>query len=114
MVAAAALASAASAEEQWAPSGAGAAAAAVSASGPAAASEYPYHYPSAPAAPTARPRQSSDPAGILAGASMFRSMRESLADFSGRVGRGFSSAIGLNQEQFQSGDSSTRVRFSSF
>ena len=113
MVAAAALASAASAEEQWAPSGA-AAGAAVSASGPAAASEYPYHYPSAPAAPTARPRQSSDPAGILAGASMFRSMRESLADFSGRVGRGFSSAIGLNQEQFQSGDSSTRVRFSNF
>ena len=109
MLAAAALASAASAEDQWAPTGA----AAVSAPGPTAASEYTHHYPpSAPAAPApALSRQSSDPAGILSGASMFRSMRESLADFSGRVGRGFSSAIGLNQEQFQSGDSSTRVRY---
>jgi len=66
-----------------------------------------YHYPPAAAA-QAYPR--ADPAGNLASSSMFRSMRDSLAEISGRVGRGFSSAMGLNQEAFQSSDGGQRFR----
>ena len=104
------LASATLADEadQWAPATyestgptAGAAAAA-----PGTEYNQQYHYPPAEAHLSAR----ADPAGNLRQASMFRSMRDSLADISHRVGRGFSSAMGLNQEAFQSGESTTRVR----
>ena len=97
------------AAEQWAPAtyeatGPTAAAAAVPASAPGG-TEYnaQYHYPQTPA------QVRADPNGQLAAASMVRSMRDSLADISGRVGRGFSSIMGLNQEAFQSGESTTRV-----
>ena len=90
--------------EQWAP------ATYAESTGPAAAAAPPgavysqqYHYPPA----QVHPRADN---GNLAAFGMFRSMRDSLADVSQRVGRGFSSAMGLNQEAFQSGESTTRVR----
>ena len=111
------LASASLADEadQWAPAtyestGPTAAAAAATAAAAAPGTEYnqQYHYP--PAAEAHLLSGRADPAGNLRQASMFRSMRDSLADISHRVGRGFSSAMGLNQEAFQSGESTTRVR----
>ena len=107
------------AAEQWAPATyeatgptAAAAAAVPAASAPGGGSEYHVQqynqYPPAAAQTPAQVR--ADPNGQLAAASMVRSMRDSLADISGRVGRGFSSVMGLNQEAFQSGRSTTRVR----
>ena len=105
------------AAEQWAPATyestgptAAAAAAVPAASAPGGGSEYHVQqynqYP--PAAPQTPAQVRADPNGQLAAASMVRSMRDSLADISGRVGRGFSSVMGLNQEAFQSGRSTTR------
>ena len=105
------------AAEQWAPATyestgpTAAAAAAVPAASAPGGSEYHVQqynqYP--PAAPQTPAQVRADPNGQLAAASMVRSMRDSLADLSGRVGRGFSSVMGLNQEAFQSGRSTTRV-----
>ena len=89
------------ATEQWAPATyestgptAAAAAAAVPAASAPGGSEYHVQqynqYPPAAAQTPAQVR--ADPNGQLAAASMVRSMRDSLADISGRVGRGFSSA----------------------
>ena len=90
--------------EQWAPAtyettGPTAAAAPIPASAPGG-TEYnaQYHYPQTPA------QVRADPNGQLAAASMVRSMRDSLADISGRVGRGFSSIMGTT-----GGESTTRV-----
>ena len=91
--------------EQWAPAtyettGPTAAAATIPASAPGG-TEYnaQYHYPQTPA------QVRADPNGQLAAASMVRSMRDSLADISGRVGRGFSSIMGGTT----GGESTTRV-----
>ena len=107
------------AAEQWAPAtyestgptaAAAAAAAVPAASAPGGGSEYHVQqYNQYPPAAQTPAQVRADPNGQLAAASMVRSMRDSLADISGRVGRGFSSVMGLNQEAFQSGRSTTRV-----
>ena len=115
------LASASTAQEaaeQYAPVTYESAGATTAGVGPTTAAEAPgteynaqYHYSPPAAAAEAAPHLAvRADNGNLATFGMFRSMRDSLADISHRVGRGFSSAMGLNQEAFQSGDSQSRVR----